>query len=295
MAELKPGRDCIGVSVFGLVFNQKKEFLLIRTKPSGKKTREYDKIWSMPGGTIEMGETAEEALKREIKEEVGLKISDPELLCYNDYIKKSEDRHWLSLNFKANTSSDRFQIDDKAEVADCKWFTFANVPTNISPFTQKCLALVQKEIKAGRDYIGVGCGVFITNKKGEVILQLRSKNSKNEAGKWEKMGGSIEYGETVEQTLRRESLEESGVEITDIEFLSYTDHILKDENQHWLGLNFMALVKDGQVPKNMELHKHDDLRWFKFSEVPDNLAMPTKESLSFMVKSWKEKYGEINK
>ena len=147
-------------------------------------------------------------------------------------------------------------------------------------------------MKAGKDYIGVGCGVFIYNEKGEVLLQKRSKKSKNEVGLWNKMGGAVEFGETIEEALKREAFEEVGVEIDDIEFLSYTDHILHDEKQHWLGMNFMACIKTG-TPKNMEPEKQDEIRWFKFDEVPEHLAMPTKESLPLMVKRYQEKFVSV--
>lgn len=142
-------------------------------------------------------------------------------------------------------------------------------------------------MKPGKDYIGVGCGVFVVNKKGEVLLQLRSKNSKNEAGMWNKMGGTIEYGEKVVEALQRETLEEAGVRIEDIEFLSYTDHILPEEGQHWLGLNFMAIICEGETARNMEPSKFDDIKWFKFSDVPKNLAIPTRESLPLMIERYK--------
>ena len=147
-------------------------------------------------------------------------------------------------------------------------------------------------MKPGKDYIGVGCGVFIVNKKGETLLARRAINSKNEIGVWNKVGGAIEFGETIVEALKREVLEEIGIEIGDIEFLSYTDHILKDENQHWVGMNFMARIKSGE-PKILEPDKNDDLRWFKFEEIPTNLAMPTRESLPLMIKRYNEGYNKL--
>jgi len=44
-------------------------------------------IWIPPGGKVEFGETLEEALKREFKEETGLQVSICELLHVNELIE----------------------------------------------------------------------------------------------------------------------------------------------------------------------------------------------------------------
>jgi len=48
---------------------------------------------------------------------------------------------------------------------------------------------MEHNMKAGVDYIGVGGGALIFNKKGEVLLLQRTANSKNQAGQWSKPGG----------------------------------------------------------------------------------------------------------
>jgi 8-oxo-dGTP diphosphatase len=44
-------------------------------------------FWSPPGGGVEVGEMAEDALKREFLEETGLEISVGKLLLMNEFVK----------------------------------------------------------------------------------------------------------------------------------------------------------------------------------------------------------------
>ena len=67
-------------------------------------------------------------------------------------------------------------------------------------------------IKEMRKYVGhapiltCACGVIIENEDGEILLQKRQDN-----GCWAIIGGSMEMGETFEETVRRETMEESGL------------------------------------------------------------------------------------
>jgi 8-oxo-dGTP pyrophosphatase MutT (NUDIX family) len=52
------------------------------------------------------------------------------------------------------------------------------------------------------------CGVIIENDNGEILLQKRKDN-----GCWAIIGGSMEMGETFEETVRREIREEAGLSL----------------------------------------------------------------------------------
>ena len=46
---------------------------------------EFEGMWEFPGGKIEPGESSEDALKREIQEELGIGITIDKFLCTTDY------------------------------------------------------------------------------------------------------------------------------------------------------------------------------------------------------------------
>jgi len=134
---------------------------------------------------------------------------------------------------------------------------------------------MEKELKPGKDYIGVGGGVLILNKKKEVLLLKRGKNSKNEAGWWCKPGGAVEYGEVAMEAMKREIKDEVGVDIDIWGILPNTDQILKKEGQHWLAVNYVANIKRGN-PKIMEPHKHDEIKWFALNKLPKKTTKTTR-------------------
>ena len=64
------------VAVKALIVNDGK-FLIVK-RSSG--ARDNEGLWEMPGGRVEFGELPESALHREVFEEVGLNITDSQLL-----------------------------------------------------------------------------------------------------------------------------------------------------------------------------------------------------------------------
>lgn len=121
-------------------------------------------------------------------------------------------------------------------------------------------------MKKGKDYIGLGVGAVILNEKGEMLMMHRGPKSQNEPNCWDKPGGGVELGETREQALKREIKEEIDCEIEIIRELNTVDHIIKEENQHWVSTNFLCRITSGK-PKIMEPHKCNELRWFSLSEI----------------------------
>jgi ADP-ribose pyrophosphatase YjhB (NUDIX family) len=91
----------IRIRVAGILVKDSR-ILLVRHEKNGNS------YWLLPGGGMEFGETAEEALVREFKEEVGLDISVGKLILVQDSIPPNRHRQVLNLYFLVSAS--RFDI-----------------------------------------------------------------------------------------------------------------------------------------------------------------------------------------
>ena len=71
--------------------------LLLSTRPEGKP---YAGYWEFPGGKLEAGETVEQALRRELHEELGITIAGAEVwkVTEHDYPHALVRLHWCKVH-----------------------------------------------------------------------------------------------------------------------------------------------------------------------------------------------------
>lgn len=128
------------------------------------------------------------------------------------------------------------------------------------------------DIKRGIDHIGVTVNFFIHDGTGKIILQKRSKNCRDEQGRWDIGGGAVEFGEELEEAVAREVQEELSAKPKKVEFLQvYDAHRDNGGTQtHWVAINFAVLVN----PKDIRIgepHKIDEIGWFGKDTLPSPL------------------------
>ena len=125
-------------SAAGFILNNNGQIYLMRRGQEPHKGK-----WMMPGGHMKVGETIEECVKREIKEEVGMEVSIDKLFTvYSDPTQDTRN-HVLVVFFIVKPI---FQEDiETIETMDSKWFDFKDVPEELAYHHRKVFDQFLKE------------------------------------------------------------------------------------------------------------------------------------------------------
>jgi len=104
-------------TVGALIMNE--DNLLLVKSPKWKHQK-----WTVPGGHIEVGESAEQAIIREAKEETGLDVVPIKLLLVQEAVLSEEyykPMHYLFLDFLCKAKNNSVKLDNR-ELSEYKWF-----------------------------------------------------------------------------------------------------------------------------------------------------------------------------
>lgn len=137
--------------------------------------------------------------------------------------------------------------------------------------------------KIGHDLlIYLGAGVIVYD-DGKILLQERKDN-----GKWALHAGGIEVGEELEETARRELLEETGLKAGNLELLgiySGQDRFITypNEDQVYMpGVYYICRDFVGDLrPQNEEVKQ---LKWFDITEIPKNIHEPNRRVIEDFIR-----------
>jgi len=122
-------------TVGALIVNNEGKILL------AKSHKWFDK-YTLPGGHIEVGESMIDAVRREVKEEVGLEVEVVEMLLVQEAIFAPEfykKRHFIFIDFYCKSKDQQVKLDQD-EIQDYIWvYPGAAYNLKLDSFTRKTL------------------------------------------------------------------------------------------------------------------------------------------------------------
>lgn len=149
------GRDYIGVGVGAAILNDRQEVLL---SLRGSQARNERGKWEIPGGKVEWGETFEQAIVREVKEELGIEIEVIELLGLFDHILPDEKQHWVSPTFICKIISGEPCVLEPEKCEQVGWFSLeAAQKLPLSMITKQDISKLESQLAADTCHCGCGC------------------------------------------------------------------------------------------------------------------------------------------
>lgn len=95
--------------------NQEKIFLM--------KSPKWENQWLVPGGKIEKGDSMKETVRKEVKEETNMEVTDIELLDVKDGGNPDDferDTHFIFLNFICRAATQEVELDQR-EAVEYTW------------------------------------------------------------------------------------------------------------------------------------------------------------------------------
>ena len=131
-----------------------------------------------------------------------------------------------------------------------------------------------------RQYIGhrpilmVGAGILLLDEQNRLLLMKRSDN-----GCWGMPGGATEPGEVIEEAAKRETLEETSLEVREISLFGvfsgpelYYKYPNGDEVYN-VTIAYVSHDWRGELKLNDE---HSEWNWFSVSDIPEDISPPIK-------------------
>jgi 8-oxo-dGTP pyrophosphatase MutT (NUDIX family) len=129
-----------------------------------------------------------------------------------------------------------------------------------------------RKLVGHRPLLMIGAATLIIDTDGRLLLIKRSDN-----GCWGLPGGGVEPGEKIDMSARRETLEETGLELGEMRLLNVYSgpeiYYRYPNGDEIYGVVIAYLAKDwhGEIHLNEE---HTEWRWFAPAEIPENISPP---------------------
>ena len=126
---MKKGIDYIGVGIIFACHDGNGKFLFAKR---GKNARDGQGSWEIPAGGLEVGETMEEALYREIKEELCAVPKKVEFIDCKDIIGKENGqivKHWIGIEYLVELDPREVRIGEPDACDAIEWRTLDDIPS----------------------------------------------------------------------------------------------------------------------------------------------------------------------
>lgn len=142
---MRKGEDFPGVTIVFLCHDGKGKYFLNKRSIN---CRDEHGRWCPGGGGLELHDTVEGTLRKEIAEEYGTDVLDYEFLGYRDVHREHEGKktHWIALDFKVLIDAEKAHNAEPHKFDAMEWFALEDFPEPLHSQFPEFLALYKGRI-----------------------------------------------------------------------------------------------------------------------------------------------------
>jgi 8-oxo-dGTP diphosphatase len=126
---LHKGISFVGVTTCFFCYDGRGRFFMAKRS---QKARDEQGTWDTGGGGLKWGLSAEENMRREVKEEYNGDVLKSSFLGYRDAFRELKDgtkTHWLAIDFAVLVDPEVIRINEPDMFDDSGWFTLDDLPS----------------------------------------------------------------------------------------------------------------------------------------------------------------------
>jgi 8-oxo-dGTP diphosphatase len=232
--------------------------------------------WEPPAGRLAPGESFEMGAVREVYEETGFLVAPQRLLA--TWVGESPASLLASATYASRISADSGQVRLSREHLGYKWVTFDEWLALPSWWSRENILRAADSVNAlpvepfpeppppARPRPGVvsanlGAGTVVVDLCDSEPRALLLRRRKPPSGLWENPGGMLEPGEDFALCARRETFEETGLEVEPETawWARVEPWRAPDDHELYAGIGFLARHSGGEI--QLDCSAHDDYVW----------------------------------
>ncbi len=242
--------------------------MLLLRRPTG--------TWEPPAGRLAPGESFEMGAVREVYEETGLLVAPQRLLA--TWVGERPGGGLLASATYVSRVPSEGEVRLSGEHLGYKWATLDEWLALPSWWSRENILRIEGPISAlpnralpepppptpprpGVVRANLGAGTVVVDFWGEGPRALLMRRRKPPAGLWENPGGMLEPGEDFTLCARRETFEETGLDVEPevVWWARVEPWRAPDDRELYAGVGFLARHPGGEV--RLEKNAHDDYVW----------------------------------
>lgn len=218
-------------------------------------------VW-LPGGDLPIGTAAQWQLVGQMAQQIGEWQGQAVWL-----VRKAMSKHMMSVRQLLDQDKALFQLVGRAiQLEDFyrshKFCGYCGHEMHLSDREWACLCRNCRQ----RYYPQIAPCIIVAIRRDDKILL--AQHNRHRGGIYTVLAGFVEVGETLEQTVEREVMEESNIEVTNIRYVASQPWPFP----HSLMMAYMADYRGGDL--KIDEKELIDAAWFRYDQLPLQLPPP---------------------